>query len=95
MAAHGALEVAAPYDLGDTILDADEDSQVVVFEQGEVTSWALQSPKWRMFFHIPDDFPTPEGDEEQLEDPAEPQVAQEERGQGVKRKAEAAGLELN
>lgn len=86
-----ALQVAVPYDLGDTVLDADEDSQVVVFENGEVTAWALQSPKWRLFFHIPDD--CPEQEEEAVENHPEPLLAQEAKG--VKRNAEAAGLELN
>ena len=51
-------EVANPFILqnGEAILDGDEDSQVAVYEFGEVTPWALQWHKWRVYFGIkPDD----------------------------------------
>ena len=46
---------ATPCQVGDVILDSDEDSQVVVFEEGVPTTWALQVHKWRLHFNIPDE----------------------------------------
>lgn len=55
----GFIETARPdiFENGAIILDGDEDSQVVVYEDGQVTDWALQLLKWRLFFHVPDDPP--------------------------------------
>ena len=55
----GFIETARPdiFENGAIILDGDEDSQVVVYEDGQVTDWALQLLKWRLFFHVPDDRP--------------------------------------
>ena len=51
-------EIANPVAIGDVILDGDEDAQVVVYEDGAPTWWALQQRKWRMYFHIPSDLPS-------------------------------------
>ncbi len=84
-------EAANPFAIGDIILDGDEDAQVIVWENGAPTTWALQFQKWRNYFHIPDNAPV---------DPSNtlPQwlltswlLAQE--GQTKKRSAEEAGLE--
>ena len=38
-------EVANPFVIGDIILDGDEDAQVIVWEDGAPTNWALQFQK--------------------------------------------------
>lgn len=57
----GFIETARPeiFQNGAIILDGDEDSQIAVYEDGDVTDWALSLLKWRLFFHIPDSNPGP------------------------------------
>jgi len=85
------IAAANPFVIGDIILDGDEDAQVIVWEDGAPTTWALQFQKWRNYFHIPDNAPV---------DPHNPLPewlltswlkAQED--QTKKRSAEEAGLE--
>ena len=88
------FEVAVPYDLGEVILDGDEDSHVAVYENGEVTSWALQFQKWRNYFHIPDDLPSSSASSDALDEATTESENQNCQG-GQKRNAEEVGLELN
>lgn len=89
-------DVANPFVLGDIILDGDEDAQVVVWEDGAPTWWALQFAKWRAFFHIPDDAATPSSASDQAVIHAPNEIPEDSSStQGSKRSAEEAGLELN
>ena len=89
------FEVAVPYDCGSCILDGDEDSQVVVYEDGAVTWWALQFQKWRNYFHIPDDLPLSSSSASSGAVDGPVGEHEEQGAQGQKRNAEEAGLELN
>ncbi|CAK9073116.1 unnamed protein product [Durusdinium trenchii] len=94
------IPVANPYIIGDTILDGDEDAQVIVFECGAPTRWALQCRKWRNYFQVPDD--DIEEDDIAIEtsspsnsSPARETVPTKEPSRGKKRIAEEAGLEFS
>lgn len=84
---------AIPYHVDDVILDGDEDSQVVVFEHGAPTNWALQVYKWRLHFNIPDEDPEAQRDNawEILTSP--PPLDSESSCK--KRKLHDAGLEMS
>lgn len=95
------MEIANPYIIGDTILDGDEDAQVIVLEYGAPTRWALQFKKWRNYFQIPNDdidnvdntaleASSPSGSSSAIET-----LPTEEPTLGKKRLAEEAGLELS
>ena len=56
---------ANPYFLGDDILDGDEDAQVHVYLDGNITAYALRVPKWRKYFHLD---PVPVATSESSED---------------------------
>ena len=66
---------ANPFVVGDVWLDG----EVIVFEDGMPTWWALQCQKWRHYFHIPDD----------------PPLDAQPHGATRKRTADEAGLEMN
>ena len=86
-------EMANPIAIGEVVLDGDEDAQVVVYEDGAPTWWALQQVKWRLHFHIPDDFPSEVASHLLPRLAIEPEPLPVSRGQ--KRLAEEAGLETN
>lgn len=94
------LEVANPFILGDIILDGDEDSQVIVWENGAPTTWALQFAKWRIYFNVPlpDDIEV-EPEETPEEGPGSTSSSSPSpdstNQKGKKRLAEEAGLEMN
>lgn len=98
-------DVANPFVLGDIILDGDEDSQVVVWEDGAPTWWALQFPKWRKYFNVSDRHSASAASTLVLheETPSEDVSTQEatsppadlDTDQSKKRTSEEAGLELN
>ena len=88
-------DIANPFVIGSVILDGDEDSQVVVFENGQPTAWALQFRKWRIYFQVPEP-PTSDsdGDEPRPEQPLD-ETNHLIQPHGKKRTSEEAGLELN
>ena len=77
---------ANPLVLGEIILDADEDSQVVVWEDGAPTAWALQFIKWRLYFKV---------DETGVAQTSASLTSSSEDDKGRKRKFEDTELELN
>lgn len=81
---------------GGIILDGDEDAQVVVWEDGAPTQWALQWSKWRAYFNIPDEEVQSTSRSPQSQPPAlghtEPSILS---SQGLEMNEQDAGLELN
>ena len=98
---HLNVEIANPYIIGDTILDGDEDAQVIVFEYSRPTRWALQFKKWRDYFQIPNadienvDNTTLEASSPSDSSSAIETLPTEDSTRGKTRLAEDAGLELN
>ena len=84
---------ATPYHVGDVILDGDEASQVVVFEHGAPTNWALQVYKWRLHFNIPDE--DPEGHRDNALEILTSPPPLDSESSCKKRKLQDAGLEMN
>ena len=93
------------YKIGNCEIDPDEDSQVVVMEDGKLTPWASNHWKWIQVYELEHGHP-PEGAEETIPEQDSKDIGTQDSGdhegessteksRTKKRTATVAGLETN